>query len=58
MLWSPFTFGYHKIFAWMILPLTHLFLGHLYVQLDILQSDETQAGSYHIVTTSIHNTIL
>ena len=35
-----------------------MFLGHLYVQLDILQSDESQAGSCHIVTSSIHSTIL
>ena len=35
-----------------------MFLGHLYVQLDILQSDESQAGSCHIITSSIHCTIL
>ena len=35
-----------------------MFLGHLYVQLDILRSDENQAGSCHIVTSSIHSTIL
>ena len=35
-----------------------IFLGHLYVQLDIPQSDESQAGSCHIVTTSVHSTIL
>ena len=35
-----------------------MFLGHLYVQLDILQSDERQVGSCHIVTTSAHSTIL
>ena len=35
-----------------------MFLGHLYLQLDILQGDERQVGSYHIVTTSAHNTIL
>ena len=35
-----------------------MFLGHLYVQLDILQSDERQAGSCHIVTTFAHSTIL
>ena len=35
-----------------------MFLGHLYVQLDILRSDESQAGSCHIVTSSIHSTIL
>jgi len=34
-----------------------MFLGHLYVQLDILQSDEDQAGSYHIVTSSVYSTI-
>ena len=33
-------------------------MGHLYVQLDILWSDERQAGSYHIVTSFIHSTIL
>ena len=35
-----------------------MFLGHLYVQLDILWSNESQAGSYHIVTSFIHSTIL
>ena len=30
----------------------------MYVQLDILQSDEKQASSCHIVTTSAHGTIL
>ena len=37
---------------------TPMFLGHLYVQLDILRSDESQAGSCHIITTSVHSTIL
>jgi len=40
------------------LPLAPLFLGHLYVQLDILQSDERQTSSYHLVTSFIHSTIL
>ena len=35
-----------------------MFLGHLYVQLDILQSDEKWAGSCHIITTFAYNTIL
>ena len=35
-----------------------MFLGHLYVQLDILRSDESHASSCHIVTSSIHSTIL
>ena len=35
-----------------------MFLGHLYVQVDILRSDESQAGSCHIVTSSVHCTIL
>ena len=35
-----------------------MFLSHLYVQLDILQSDENKVGSCHIVTTSAHSTIL
>ena len=35
-----------------------MFLGHLYVQLDILWSNENQAGSCHIVTSSVHSTIL
>ena len=35
-----------------------MFLSHLYVQLDILQSDEKQSGSYHIVTTSAHNSTI
>ena len=47
-----------KIAAGVSLSLAHMFLGHLYVQLDILRSDESQTGSYHIVTTSVHNTIL
>ena len=40
------------------LPLAPMFLGHLYIQLDILRSDESQAGSCHIVTSSVHCTIL
>ena len=47
-----------KISTRMSLPLAPMFLGHLYMQLDILQSDEKQVGSYHIVTTSTHSTIL
>ena len=47
-----------KIFARVCLSLAPMFLGHLYVQLDILRSDEDQAGSGHIVTSSIHSTIL
>ena len=47
-----------KIFAGVSLPLAPMFLGHLYVQLDILQSDESQAGSCHIVTSFVHSTIL
>ena len=47
-----------KIAAGVSLPLAPMFLGHLYVQLDILRSDESQAGSCHIVTTSVHSTIL
>ena len=47
-----------KISAEVSLPLAHMFLGHLYVQLDILRSDESQDGSYHIVTSSVHCTIL
>ena len=47
-----------KIFAGVSLPLAPMFLGHLYVQLDILRSDEDQVGSCHIVTSSVHNTIL
>ena len=47
-----------KISIEVSLSLASIFLGHLYVQLDILQSDERQAGSCHIVTTSTHNTIL
>ena len=35
-----------------------MFLSHLYVQLDILQNDKEQVGSYHIVTTSAYSTIL
>ena len=47
-----------KISVGVSLPLTPMFLGHLYVQLDIQQSDEKQAGSCHIVTTIAHSTIL
>ena len=47
-----------KISAGLSLPSVLMFLGHLYVQLDILQSDERQVGSCHIVTTSAHSTIL
>ena len=47
-----------KISTGVSLSFTPMFLGHLYVQLDILQSDERQAGSYHIVTSSTHSTIL
>ena len=47
-----------KISAGVNLLLAPMFLGHLYVQLDILRSDESQAGSCHIVTSSIHCTIL
>ena len=46
-----------KISAGVSLPLAPMFLGHLYVQLDILWSDESQAGSCHIVTSSVHCTI-
>ena len=47
-----------KISAWVSLPLVPIFLGHLYVQLDILQSNEKQAGSCHRVTISAYSTIL
>ena len=47
-----------KISTGVSLPLAPMFLGHLYVQLDIMRSDESQAGSCHIVTTSVHSTIL
>ena len=47
-----------KISAGVSLPLAPMFLGHLYVQLDILRSDESQASSCHIVTSSVHSTIL
>ena len=47
-----------KIFVGVSLPLAPMFLGHLYVQLDILRSDKSQAGSCHIVTPSILYTIL
>ena len=47
-----------KIAAGVSVPLAPMYLGHLYVKLDILQSDERQAGSYHIVTSSVHSTIL
>ena len=44
-----------KIAAGVSLLLALMFLGHLYVQLDILRSDESQVGCYHIVTTSVHS---
>ena len=47
-----------KIAARVSLPLAPMFLGHLYVQLNILRSDESQASSCHIVTSSIHSTLL
>ncbi|XP_075654977.1 uncharacterized protein LOC142625166 [Castanea sativa] len=47
-----------NIFAGASLLLAPMFLGHLYVQLDIMRSDESQTGSCHIVTTSVHSTIL
>ena len=47
-----------KIAARVSLPLAPMFLRHLYVQLDILRSDKSQAGSCHIVTSSVHSTIL
>ena len=47
-----------KISVSVSLPLAPMFLGHLYVQLDILQSDERQPDSCHIITTFAHSTIL
>ena len=47
-----------KISTGVSLPLAPMFLGYLYVQLDILHNDENQAGSCHIVTSSVHCTIL
>ena len=47
-----------KISNGVSLPLAPIFLGHLYVQLDILQSDERHASSCHIITSSAHSTIL
>ena len=47
-----------KIYVRVSLPLAPMFLGYLYVQLDILWSNEDQASSCHIVTTSVHSTIL
>ena len=47
-----------KISAGVSLPLAPMFLRHLYIQLDILRSDESQVGSCHIVTSSVHCTIL
>ena len=47
-----------KISVGVSLLLAPMFLGHLYVQLDILQSDEDQVGSCHIVTSSIYSTNL
>ena len=47
-----------KISNGVCLPLVSMFLRHLYVQLDILRSDESQAGSCHMVTSSVHSIIL
>ena len=47
-----------KIAAGVSLSLASMFLRHLYVQLDILRSDESQVGSCHIVTSFVHSTIL
>ena len=47
-----------KISVGVSLSLAPMFLGHLYMQLDYLQGDERQAGSCHIITTSVHSTIL
>ena len=47
-----------KISAGVSLSLAPMFLGHLYVQIDIQRSDESQAGSCHIVTSSVHSTVL
>lgn len=47
-----------KISARVSSPLAPLFFGHLNIQLDILQSDERQVGSCHIVTSSVQSTIL
>ena len=47
-----------KISARVSLPLAPMFLGHLYVQLDILRGDKDWVGSCHIVTSSVHSTIL
>ena len=47
-----------KISSAVSLPLAPMFLGHLCVQLDILQSDEDQAGSCHIFTSFVHSTVL
>ena len=47
-----------KISAGVSLPLVSMFLRHLYVQLDILRSDESQASSCHMVTSSVHSIIL
>ena len=56
---KPLYFGLAiKISAGVSLPLAPMFLGHLYVQLDILWSDKSQAGCCHIVTTSVHSIIL
>ena len=72
MFWLyKFIFGFHPHYA--VKPLyfrlaikisagvsllAPIFLGHLYGQLDIPQSDKDQASFYHIVTSSVHSTIL
>ena len=47
-----------KISNGVSLLLAPMFLGQLYVQLDILWSDEDQASSCHIITSFVHSTIL
>ena len=39
-------------------PLTALFLGHVYSQLDQLHGDEAEGDSCYVITSSLHCAIL
>ena len=39
-------------------PLTPMFLGHIYSQLDLLHGDEVEGDSCYAITSSLHCAIL
>ena len=39
-------------------PLATMFLGHLYLQLDSICSDEIRGGSCHFITTCLNSSAL